>query len=58
LLRLKVSLKKDDTYPEYAIEAFERSMKDVCEGLLPLGGGVNRGNGYFSGVLLKNGEEI
>lgn len=35
-------------------EAFEHSLKDVCEGLLPLGGITNRGNGIFMGELHKN----
>ncbi len=38
--------------------AIENALLDICNGLLPLGGGVNRGNGCFCGKLLKNGEEI
>ena len=38
--------------------AFETALIDVCCGMLPLGGGVNRGNGCFSGVLECNGEII
>lgn len=34
--------------------AFEQSLKDLCEGLLPLGGVTGRGNGVFSGELKKN----
>lgn len=34
--------------------AFEQSLKDLCEGLLPLGGVTGRGNGVFK--LYKNGE--
>lgn len=30
--------------------AFERALDDICDGLLPLGGGVNRGNGIFTGT--------
>jgi CRISPR/Cas system CSM-associated protein Csm3 (group 7 of RAMP superfamily) len=37
-------------------KALESSLQDICKGLLPLGGGVNRGNGCFSGTLTKNGE--
>ena len=37
-------------------KALECSLQDICKGLLPLGGGVNRGNGCFSGTLTKNGE--
>ena len=39
-------------------EAFESALLDICKGLLPLGGGVNRGNGVFKGTLSKNGEVI
>ena len=31
--------------------AFEDAIDDICKGLLPLGGGVNRGNGAFTGSL-------
>lgn len=41
-----------------AIEAFEEAMKDICRGRLPLGGGINRGNGTFTGSLTKNQETI
>ena len=36
--------------------AFEQSLKDLCKGLLPLGGVTGRGNGVFGGKLYKNGE--
>lgn len=36
-------------------DAFERSLSDICNGLLPLGGAVNRGNGTFTGKIIKNG---
>ena len=39
-------------------KALEETLKDICRGLLPLGGGVNRGNGVFSGRLTKNKEVI
>lgn len=29
--------------------AFESALKDIANGMLPLGGGVNRGNGVFNG---------
>ena len=34
-------------------EAFEYALDDICTGLLPLGGGVNRGNGCFKGEWTK-----
>ena len=38
--------------------AFENTLKDLCSGMLPLGGGVNRGNGCFEGTIKRNGELI
>lgn len=50
----KESALKDKTIKD----SFEAAMIDICKGLLPLGGGVNRGNGVFKGSLTKNGEVI
>ena len=49
-LKLVTALKK----------AFEESLTDLCEGLLPLGGSVNRGHGAFTGsftIINKNGKD-
>jgi CRISPR/Cas system CSM-associated protein Csm3 (group 7 of RAMP superfamily) len=35
------------------IAAFEKTLDDIVNGLLPLGGGVNRGNGVFGGSWTK-----
>lgn len=35
-------------------DAFEHTLNDICRGLLPLGGGVNRGNGAFTGSFKVN----
>ena len=43
----KTALDKD---PDYRI-AFECALKDLVDGTLPLGGGVNRGNGCFGGSV-------
>ena len=40
------------------IDSLEDSLRDVKTGMLPLGGGVNRGHGCFTGRLFKNDEEI
>ena len=37
--------------------AFESSLIDVATGMLPLGGGVNRGNGVFTGKATKYNKE-
>lgn len=34
-------------------DAFEHALSDICTGMLPLGGGTNRGNGIFTGTLYK-----
>lgn len=39
-------------------DSLEAAMIDICKGLLPLGGGVNRGNGAFTGTLSANDVEI
>ncbi|MBR8730656.1 hypothetical protein IX339_000086 [Porphyromonas levii] len=51
-------LEEDCAFSEHVVEAFEDALKDLCRGMLPLGGGVNRGNGCFIGSLLKNEKEI
>lgn len=40
------------------LNVFETAIKDVCSGMLPLGGGVMRGNGCFTGTLKRNGVQI
>lgn len=39
-------------------EVLERSLTDIACGLLPLGGGINRGHGCFTGKIIRNKEEI
>ena len=48
---------KLESEKENLIKAFELAMEDICKGLLPLGGYVNRGHGRFHGTLKKNGIE-
>lgn len=40
------------------VAALEESLKDICKGLLPLGGMVTKGHGMFTGMLFRRGEEI
>lgn len=40
------------------INAFENALADICKGLLPLGGSVNKGHGRFEGKLMKEGSTI
>lgn len=57
-IMVKKSLVEDEEANTVIIESLESAMKDVCNGMLPLGGGVNKGNGCFSGILEKDGEVI
>ena len=35
-------------------KAFENTLKDLCSGLLPLGGMTTKGNGMFTGSVISN----
>lgn len=50
---VKYDKDKDDV-----LNSLENALKDICKGLLPLGGMTTKGHGMFTGKLLKNGEEI
>lgn len=52
-ITLTIDVLKDSIKDEYIRKAFEKSLQDIADGLLPLGGGVNRGNGTFTGTLTK-----
>lgn len=51
-------LLKNEPYEKEVVESLETALKDICKGILPLGGGVNRGNGCFEGKLAKDGNLI
>ncbi len=53
---LVISVQKETFLDKDVKEAFEQALSDLCNGMLPLGGGVNRGNGCFNGTCkeLKN----
>lgn len=50
--------KKEDPKSKAIENALEESLKDICRGLLPLGGMTTKGHGLFSGTLIKNGTQI
>ncbi|RMG20649.1 MAG: hypothetical protein D6732_28550 [Methanobacteriota archaeon] len=68
----KVSRFKDDSYVRVSVKvlpfevkdqediigAFEDALRDVCRGVLPLGGMATKGQGIFTGSLWKNGEKM
>lgn len=49
--RLTIDVLKDAIKDGTVRQAFEAALKDITRGLLPLGGGVNRGNGMFTGTI-------
>lgn len=53
---LKISVINNSEIKEDYVQAFELALKDLCTGMLPLGGGTMRGHGCFSGELFKNGK--
>lgn len=56
-LTLKILVEPQALSDEKIKEAFEKALKDLCTGYLPLGGGVNRGHGLFNGVLETENQE-
>ncbi|MDO9578464.1 MAG: hypothetical protein Q7J16_11310, partial [Candidatus Cloacimonadales bacterium] len=50
---IKTAFEKDKV--QYA---FEKTLADICTGMLPLGGGVMRGHGCFTGKVFRNGVEV
>ncbi len=53
---IEIILESNQLENEY-IDAFEKTLIDICKGQLPLGGLTTKGHGIFSGKLYKN-EEI
>jgi CRISPR/Cas system CSM-associated protein Csm3 (group 7 of RAMP superfamily) len=41
-----------------AMEAFEKTLKEITTGMLSLGGATTKGHGVFSGIVLRNGVQI
>ena len=50
----KSTLEKDDEFKQ----ALEETLKDICKGLLPLGGMTTKGHGIFTGSLICEGNEL
>jgi len=56
-IELNIYLEKGDLSDKVE-DAFEEALKDVCKGLLPLGGMTTKGHGIFTGKLLKDKKEV
>lgn len=53
VFRTSIFLSK--TVGQEYVDAFEDAVSDIANGILPLGGAVNRGHGMFTGKIFKNG---
>ena len=59
MLANKVALATKNAETNITVQqALEAALMDICKGLLPLGGGVNRGNGVFTGTLTRDNQII
>jgi len=54
---IEILLENKDIEERY-IKAFESALKDICTGMLSLGGMTTKGHGMFSGIVLKDGNEL
>ncbi len=50
---LDIYLKNDKPIEKDVLDAFENALKDLCSGLLPLGGATTKGHGVFTGNFTK-----
>ena len=57
-IKFELLVNKDALKTEKVKLALENTLKDICSGMLPLGGSVMRGHGCFSGEITKNGEKL
>jgi len=48
----------DKSVKDKELEAFEEALKDICNGMLGLGGMNTKGHGFFSGDVFKDGEKL
>ena len=55
---VKTKSEKDEEKDENTLNAFEETLKDICKGLLPLGGMTTKGHGIFTGSVYKGKTEL
>lgn len=56
--KLELLVKKNALEDDKVQESLHNTLNDICNGMLPLGGGVMRGHGCFTGKVYKNGVEV
>jgi CRISPR/Cas system CSM-associated protein Csm3 (group 7 of RAMP superfamily) len=57
-LRFEILVLREALSLDKIKEAFEATLKDICNGMLPLGGSVMRGHGVFQGTCETEGETL
>ena len=55
---LEFLVKKDAFEEDEVQKSLHNTFHDICNGMLPLGGGVMRGHGCFTGKVYKDGKEL
>ncbi|QZE15490.1 hypothetical protein K4L44_06570 [Halosquirtibacter laminarini] len=55
---MTIYLDRPESIDADIILAFEKTLKDITTGMLPLGGGVNRGHGCFEGTVTRNDQPL
>lgn len=57
MIALEIVLERND-FDDDVIGAFEDALRDICSGLLPLGGMTTKGHGIFTGKVFKNNKKL
>jgi CRISPR/Cas system CMR subunit Cmr4 (Cas7 group RAMP superfamily) len=57
-INIKLEVKPEALEEDKIKESFENALKDICTGMLPLGGMTTKGHGVFCGKLLKDDNEV
>ena len=52
---IEIYVEESSLKDENVEKAFEKTLDDICSGMLPLGGGTMRGHGCFAGSWTKEG---
>ena len=55
---INIFVEQKESKNDHIALAFEKTLEDICKGLLPLGGMTTKGHGIFTGNLSKNDTKI
>ena len=57
-IEIEIEILLENSVEDCYRKAFEESLKDICNGMLPLGGMTTKGHGVFGGTVLRDGEKL